>query len=62
MRPLAVPPVHDRVLQRAVGQILTPALERLMYRHSHGYRPGRSRITARYNIQATWRAGYPLGV
>ena len=58
VRPLAVPPIYDRVLQRAISQILSPALEQLMYRHSHGYRPGRSRITARYEIQAAWRAGY----
>lgn len=58
VRPLAIPPVYDRVLQRALAQVLTPALEKLMYRHSHGYRPGRSRMTARYEIQAAWRAGY----
>lgn len=58
VRPLAVPPVYDRVLQRAVVQILAPALEDLMSRGSHGYRKGRSRITARYDIQAAWRAGY----
>ena len=58
VRPLAVPPIYDRVLQRAISQIMIPALEQLMYPHSHGYRPGRSRITARYEIQAAWRAGY----
>lgn len=58
VRPLAVPPVYDRVLQRSLQQVLSPALERLMYRHSHGFRPGRSRISARYDIQAAWRAGY----
>jgi len=58
VRPLAIPPIYDRVLQRSITQVLTPALEKLMYRHSHGFRPGRSRITARYDIQAAWRAGY----
>ncbi len=58
VRPLAIPPTYDRVLQRAISQILSPALEQLMYPHSHGYRPGRSRITASYEIQAAWRAGY----
>ena len=58
VRPLATPPIYDRVLQRSITQVLTPALEQLMYRHSHGYRPGRSRITASYDIQAAWRAGY----
>ncbi len=58
VRPLAVPPIYDRVLQRGVAQILTPALEKLMSQGSHGFRPGRSRITARYAIQAAWREGY----
>jgi group II intron reverse transcriptase/maturase/CRISPR-associated endonuclease Cas1 len=58
VRPLAVPPVYDRVLQRSITQILSPALEKLMYPGSHGFRPGRSRITARYQIQAAWREGY----
>ncbi len=58
LRPLAVPPIYDRVLHRACTQILSPALEQLMYRHSHGFRPGRSRITASYEVQAAWRAGY----
>lgn len=29
-----------------------------MYKHSHGFRPGRSQITASHEIQAAWRAGY----
>ncbi|BCG64414.1 MAG: CRISP-associated protein Cas1 [Methyloprofundus sp.] len=58
VRPLAVPPIYDRVLQRALSQTLSPALEQLMDRHSHGFRPGRSRITASYEIQAAWRSGY----
>ena len=58
VRPLAIPPIYDRVLQRSITQVLSPALEQLMYRHSHGFRPGRSRITASYDIQAAWRAGY----
>lgn len=58
VRPLAVPPVYDRILQRAISQVISPALDSLMYRHSHGFRRGRSRLTARYDIQAAWRAGY----
>ncbi len=58
VRALAIPPAYDRVLQRAVAQQLTPALDQLMYRHSYGYRRGRSRINARYAIQSAWRAGY----
>ena len=58
IRPLAIPPIYDRVIQRTITQVLSPALEQLMYKHSHGFRPGRSRITASYEIQAAWRAGY----
>lgn len=58
VRPLAIPPLYDRVLQRAIQQVLTPALEQLMYTHSYGYRPGRSRINASEAIQKAWRDGY----
>lgn len=58
VRPLAVPPAFDRVLQRAVQQVLNESLEPLMSAQSHGYRPGRSRITASQAIQSAWREGY----
>jgi group II intron reverse transcriptase/maturase/CRISPR-associated endonuclease Cas1 len=58
LRPLAVPPFRDRVLQRAVVQVLHPIAEAVQSPQSFGYRPGRSRITARYVIQAAWREGY----
>ncbi len=57
-RALSIPPAYDRILQRAISQCLTPALEQIMFRHSHGYRKGRSRITARFDIQVAWREGY----
>lgn len=57
-RALAIPPFRDRVLQRAVAQVLSPALDLLMAGRSHGYRRGHSRETARYDIQAAWREGY----
>lgn len=57
-RALAVPPFRDRVLQRAVAQALTPAMESLQSQHSYGFRPGRSRLTAKYAIQSAWREGY----
>jgi hypothetical protein len=34
LRPLAIPPFFDRVAQRAVAQVLSPALEPLMYQGS----------------------------
>ena len=58
VRPLSVPPFRDRILQRALAQIITPALEQLFYQGSYGYRPGRSRITAKQQIQLAWRQGY----
>jgi group II intron reverse transcriptase/maturase/CRISPR-associated endonuclease Cas1 len=57
-RPLAVPPFRDRVLQRAVAQVLQPIVDELHYQHSYGYRTGRSRINASYAIQSAWREGY----
>jgi CRISPR-associated endonuclease Cas1/group II intron reverse transcriptase/maturase len=58
VRPLAIPPFFDRVLQRAVAQVLSPALEASQYRHSYGYRAGRSRFNARDAVQAASREGY----
>jgi CRISPR-associated endonuclease Cas1 len=58
LRALAIPPFFDRVAQRAVAQVLTPGLEPLMYHGSFGYRPRRSRHTARQMIQAAYQAGY----
>jgi group II intron reverse transcriptase/maturase/CRISPR-associated endonuclease Cas1 len=58
VRPLAVPPFFDRVLQRAVAQIVAPALDAAQYRHSYGFRPGRSRENARDAIQKAAREGY----
>jgi group II intron reverse transcriptase/maturase/CRISPR-associated endonuclease Cas1 len=58
VRPLAVPPLRDRVLQRAVQQTLARGIDRLFSRGSHGFRPGRSRITAADAIRAAWEQGY----
>ena len=57
-RALAVPPLLDRVLQRAVAQMLTRIVEPVMYAHSYGYRPGRNRMQARDLIQRLVREGY----
>lgn len=58
LRALAIPPFWDRVMQRAVAQVLRPALEQITNHSAHGYRPGRSRLTARDAIQRAWRQGY----
>jgi group II intron reverse transcriptase/maturase/CRISPR-associated endonuclease Cas1 len=57
-RALAFPPFRDRVLQRAVSQIIQPLLDAMQYSHSYGFRSGRSRLNARYAIQSAWREGY----
>jgi len=41
-RRLAIPTVRDRVLQRAVLQVLMPRLDRMFFSCSYGYRPKRS--------------------
>ncbi|RMG57811.1 MAG: CRISPR-associated endonuclease Cas1, partial [Gammaproteobacteria bacterium] len=58
LRPLAAAPLRDRVLQRAVHQQLSPALDTLMNAASFGYRTGRSRHRARDLIQSLYREGY----
>jgi len=58
IRPLAAAPFYDRVMQRAVQQILAPALDLLMNTSSYGYRAGRSRYQVRDLIQRLHREGY----
>ena len=57
-RALAIAPVADRIQQRAVAQILTPAIDRLLSSSSYGYRRGLSRRNAAEAIQLAWREGY----
>ena len=45
-RPIGIPTVEDRVLQRAVLELVTPRVERLLDERVHGYRPARSPSTA----------------
>lgn len=53
-RPLAIPPVVDRVAQTAAALILTPVMEGEFEDASFGYRPGRSVQQAVARI-AQWR-------
>jgi RNA-directed DNA polymerase len=41
-RPLGLPTVEDKVLQKAVTDVLTPVYEQIFHRSSYGYRPGKS--------------------
>lgn len=45
-RALAVPDVKDRILQRAIVNIISPSIERLLEDTSYAYRKGLSRKTA----------------
>ena len=58
LRPLAVAPFIDRVLQRATAQILTPSFEKFMDHSSFGYRRGLSRFNARDKILQLNEQGY----
>lgn len=41
-RPLGLPTVEDKVLQKAVTDVLTPVYEQIFEPSSYGYRPGKS--------------------
>ncbi|MDM8558899.1 reverse transcriptase domain-containing protein [Candidatus Parabeggiatoa sp. HSG14] len=58
MRLLQVPPFFDRVMQRAVAQVITPSLDTLMYSGSFEFRRGRSRHSAAKMIQKAYQEGY----
>ena len=49
-RPLGVPTVEDKILQRAVSKILTPIYEQEFYDFSNGFRPGKSAQGALQNL------------
>ncbi len=42
MRKLGIPALIDRIIQQAIKQILEPIFEAKFYKHSYGFRPGRS--------------------
>jgi group II intron reverse transcriptase/maturase len=56
-RRLAVPPVADRILQRAAHALLAPLFEQLFASASFGYRHGRSRFDAAGSVLTGWAAG-----
>lgn len=57
-RPLGVPTLEDKVLQRAVVMLLEPVYEQDFRDCSHGFRPNRSAHTA---LAALWQQGMGLG-
>jgi RNA-directed DNA polymerase len=56
-RPLGIPTVLDRVIQQALGQVLTPLFDGEFSTHSYGFRIGRSAHQAARQLEAGWKAG-----
>ena len=42
VRPIGIPTIEDKVLQRAVVMLLEPVYEQDFYPFSYGFRPGKS--------------------
>jgi RNA-directed DNA polymerase len=57
LRPLGLPTARDKVVQAGVALILEALYEPLFRRCSHGFRPGRSPITALRQVSTAYRAG-----
>lgn len=57
-RLLGIPTVTDRVLQQAVGQIISPKFELEFREHSYGFRPNRNAHQAVRQAQKNIHAGY----
>ena len=51
-RPIGIPTLEDKVLQRAVAMLLEPIYEQDLYDCSFGFRPGRS---AHQALEALWK-------
>ena len=58
MRPLGIPTVRDRVVQRATLLILEPIFEADFEDCSYGFGPGRSAHQALEEIRGHVQAGY----
>ena len=65
MRPLGIPTIEDKVLQRAFLMLLEPLYEQVFHGCSHGFRPGRSAHQALEQLRThLWsvRGGWVLDV
>jgi len=58
VRYLGIPTVMDRLIQQAIGQVLTGLFEPLFSPHSYGFRPGRRAHDAVEAAQGYIREGY----
>jgi len=57
-RPIGVPTLEDKVLQRAVTQVMEAVYEQDFLDCSHGFRPGRSPHTA---LESLWKHAMSMG-
>jgi RNA-directed DNA polymerase len=57
-RPLGIPTVRDRVVQRSITQVIEPIFERDFAEHSYGFRPGRSCKDALRRVDQLIKAGH----
>lgn len=57
-RPLGIPTVRDRVVQRALLHVLQPIYEQTFARHSYGFRPGKGCKDALRRVNELLTKGY----
>jgi group II intron reverse transcriptase/maturase len=57
-RPIGIPTLEDKVMQRAVVMLLSPLYEQDFLDCSYGFRPGRS---AHQALEALWKASMSMG-
>jgi len=57
-RPLGIPTVRDRVVQKAILATIEPIFEREFAEQSYGFRPGRGCKAALRRVEQLLRAGY----
>ena len=58
LRALAIPTLKDRILQRAVVQVFSPSVDRLLDESSYAYRKGLSRLSAAKTIKESYNEGF----
>lgn len=56
-RPLGIPAVEDKTVQKALTRILEPIYEQEFYAFSYGFRPGRGALGATRALHAELRKG-----
>ena len=59
-RPLAIPPLRDRLWQRAALQVLSAAVDTVLSESAYAYRAGLSRFNAADAIEKAYRDGYKV--